>query len=179
MKARRHRRGHVNDWDGAFRELRSEKFGTQLALHHITGNITAAQKEAGDHYAEVVRRYDNVFGLRRHTGGFFIEGDLSQDEKVEYHERMGTIDQYERRMKKIKKEMKSADDALVKICAREIVIRVCVDNQSIPPDQHPILKAALECLVRVFGFNAKGERPRKITTWHGPGAKPGSKGNSR
>jgi hypothetical protein len=186
MKARRHGPGHGNHWDRAIRELRGEKFGTELARHHMEGNLTAAQKSAGDHYAVLTRRFDRFFGFtRRYTRGIAFDSpspDLAYDgvngqtDEVARHERYGTIKEYERRAKKIKEEWKRAQEALDKSGGREVVDRACIYDQPIPPDQHPILAGALEHLARVFGFNAKGDGPRRASTWHQPGARLGSKG---
>jgi len=185
---RKHRRGpgHENEWVAAVDELRSEKFGTELARHHEGGNLTEVLALAGHHYAVLVRRYDRFFGLkRRHIPGIAFDGGSIaydggidvQEGEVQRHEREGTINEYERRAKRIKKEWERAQNALANKGVREVVDRVCIYDQPIPFGQRPVLAAALERLARVFGFKARGERRREIRTSHQPGAKLGSKGN--
>lgn len=165
-----HRRGKdlVNDWPGAVAQLRNEMAGSVLAKHCMAGDLTFAQTSAGRYYATLVGQFDHYYGIsRRQMASPAYERGYGADDEVQRHMRDGTVDEYERRAKRLRKRWNKIQNIIGEAGQmREIVDKVAVYDTPIHHHDIPALASGLELLARHFGFNPAGEHQNRESHGH-------------
>lgn len=167
-----HRRGQdlVNDWPGAVRQLRNEMAGSVLAKHMMAGDLSFAQTSAGRYYAKLAGEFDGFFGLqKRGAKSPAYERGFGNDDEVERRQRDGTIKEYEKMAKRLRKRWEKVHRIIGEYGpVRTIIEKVCIYDTPILSVDVPALTSGLELLAHHFGFNPAGEHERES---HGHRAK--------
>lgn len=169
-----HKRGQelVHNWPAALRKLGNEAIATYIGKHLMAGDITERQASAGRLYAMAVGRHDRFFGItnREMKSASYDAGFGGQDDEVARRERDGTIAEYERRAKKVKRRWERMHDAITD-GEREVVERVCVRDLPILSTSIPVMVDGLQRLSFFFGLDDRGEFvPRKHKKYGKPAA---------
>lgn len=160
-----HRRGKdlVNDWPGAVAQLRNEMAGSVLAKHNMAGDLSYAQTSAGRFYASLAGQFDHFFNVnKRQMASPAYERGYGADDEVQRHMRDGTVSDYERRAKRLRKRWDKVH-IIIGLAGptRSVLEKVCIYDDPIHYQDIPALKAGLELLAQHFGFNPSGERKER------------------
>lgn len=160
-----HRRGQdlLNNWPAAVNQLRNEMAGSVLAKHFMANDLSYAQTSAGRFYAQLIGQYDQFFGYTpRELASPGYERGRGREDEVERHRSDGTLLQYERRAKSLRKKYRLAHVIIGETGqVRQVIEAVCVYDRPILQAQVPALVAGLELLAKHFGLNPAGEFPHK------------------
>src|SRR5579863_9340459 len=129
----RGRQMRENDWDGAFAQLRNETIATYIGKLLMGGAITPAAASAARFYAELHGRHDRLHGVGRRemASPAYDRGFGGQDDEIARRERDGTITEFERRAKHVRKQMRRITSIFPTQYAHDLVDRIVLDDQPI------------------------------------------------
>jgi hypothetical protein len=148
----------------------NESLGSKLGLLYARRIITEGQANAGRHFAELAGRYDRNHEVRRSVGSPAYSLGFGRDDEVVRNEHLGTIRDYERRVKRVDRKWRKTLEVIG--TAIEVLEKVCIHDEYCPPGQVANLVAALAILAKRWGFDVP-DHGRRIVTSHQPGAKLG------
>ena len=142
----------------------NESFGSQLGLLFMGGKLSEFQAEAGRFFAIECARHDHYFNVSRRdvVSPAYEKGAINSRNDEEALARLqGSIDDYERRCKRIRKRWHRIESAVGNKAAIDLLYAVCVHDRPCPASQIKLLGVALELIVRKFHMNTV--RPEEVS----------------
>ncbi len=150
-----------DNWGDIIKTGGNPMWGTVVGKLYIAGVLTEIEARAARYYAEVAGRFDRYHGITRRSvpSPAYQAGRNGSDDEVVRHEKNGTITDYEKKAKKVKKAWERAQGCLLTVTARDVVETVCIYDQEVSSSNHAQLKGALGLIARQFGlFEIREER---------------------
>ena len=148
-------RRHRDNWDEMVRAGSNPMWGTVIGKLYISGVLTEIEARAARLYAEVTGQFDRDHGITRRSipSPAYQSGLYGRDDEVGRHEKNGTLEEYERRAIRSKREWERMQSCLITPAMREAAEEVCIFDREITYQQVENLKMALGNIARKFGVS--------------------------
>ena len=161
-------RDNPNSWSNIQKLGANESLGSQLGLLYAEREITERLADAGRYFAMLAGKYDRYHSVSKRVLGSpaYENGYGGRTDEVARAERAGTLAEYERKAKKIKRHWRRAcevlgndmpdDEFVIKANYQrrlfDLMEAVCIRDEHCPFQDIPAFRSGLEMLARKFGF---------------------------
>lgn len=139
------------------------ELGSVISRWVLFGHLTRSEAYAARLYGEIVGSHDQFFvdnAKRTAKSPSYQRGTAGAMDTIERHERGGTLGEYERKAKQVKKQYARVNKILARFpLAKDRLDDVCINDIEIATELRPHLKVILRLLGQEFGVIPPERKP--------------------